>query len=208
MRSRLVSCRPCPPCPAVALIHIVLCVSWPLLLPTPRPLLPPAADWYVARFGFRRVAYRGLETGSRNVASHVVLQGTVWFPLPPPSSPPAAPLGVIPVSDPIPQSYFVFSSPLNPDSATELGDDMNAHIALHGDGVKDVAFAVDDARGMFTEAVARGAEPIREPTELTDECGTVIIATVKTYGNTLHSFVQRGAYRVRACRAPFPLQLV
>ena len=35
------------------------------------------ADWYVARFGFTPVAYKGLETGSRNVASHVIRQGDV-----------------------------------------------------------------------------------------------------------------------------------
>lgn len=33
-----------------------------------------------------------------------------------------------------PQIFFVFSSPLNPDSTPELGQDMGAHIATHGDG--------------------------------------------------------------------------
>ena len=96
----------------------------------------------------------------------------------------------------VPQIFFVFSSPLNPDSAPEMGQDMNAHIGLHGDGVKDVAFAVDDVRGIFADAVARGAEVIREPTEETDEHGTIVIATVKTYGDTVHSFVQRNGYKV------------
>ena len=58
----------------------------------------------------------------------------------------------------ISQIFFVFSSPYNPDGVVELGQDMNKHIQLHGDGVKDVAFAVDDVAAIFTEAVARGAE--------------------------------------------------
>jgi len=126
-----------------------------------------AADWYVARFGFTRVAYKGLETGCRNYASHVVRQGTI---------------------------FFVFSTPLLATSTPELGQDMNAALVAHGDGVKDVAFAVDDARSIFAEAVARGAEVVREPTEETDEFGTVVYASVKTYGDTVHSFVQRGSY--------------
>ena len=36
-----------------------------------------AASYYCARFGFQLVAYRGLETGSRDVATHVVRQNKV-----------------------------------------------------------------------------------------------------------------------------------
>lgn len=71
---------------------------------------------------------------------------------------------------------------------------MNAHLAMHGDGVRDVAFAVSDCRAIFASAVARGATAVVEPHEETDEHGTVVLATVRTYGDTLHSFVQRGAY--------------
>lgn len=38
-----------------------------------------AAAFYVSRMGFERIAYRGLETGSRAVASHVVRNGAVTF---------------------------------------------------------------------------------------------------------------------------------
>lgn len=64
----------------------------------------------------------------------------------------------------------------------------------HGDGVKDVAFRVDDARGIYEKAVSRGAKGVREPEELKDENGSVIVATVQTYGDTLHTFVQRVDY--------------
>jgi len=67
--------------------------------------------------------------------------------------------------------------------------------ALHGDGVKDVAFTVDDAAGIYKKAVERGAVSVKEPYELKDDEGTVIMATVKTYGDTTHTFVQRNEYK-------------
>jgi 4-hydroxyphenylpyruvate dioxygenase len=48
----------------------------------------------------------------------------------------------------------------------------------HGDGVKDVAFTVDDAAAIYTKAVERGAKSYRAPQTLTDEDGTVVIASV------------------------------
>lgn len=64
----------------------------------------------------------------------------------------------------------------------------------HGDGVKDVAFLVDDSKKIYENAVSRGAKGVREPEELKDEHGSVIISTVQTYGDTLHSFVERVDY--------------
>jgi len=61
----------------------------------------------------------------------------------------------------------------------------------HGDGVSDVAFHVDDAAGIYHKAVSRGAKGVREPTELKDENGTVIVSSVQTYGDTIHTFVER-----------------
>ena len=84
---------------------------------------------------------------------------------------------------------FVFTSPLNPDN-----EEFSAHHAKHGDGVKDVAFTVDDAAGIYNKAVGRGATGVREPETLEDEHGSVIVASVKTYGDTIHTFVQRVNY--------------
>jgi len=122
-----------------------------------------AAEWYCIRFGFEPVAYRGLETGHREVVSHVLKQGNI---------------------------FFVFQSPLNPGNKA-MGD----HMMQHGDGVRDVAFTVDDARAIYEKAVSRGAKSIREPWEEKDEHGTVIMATVATYGDTHHTFVQRKDYK-------------
>ena len=68
---------------------------------------------------------------------------------------------------------FAFQSPLNPDH-----EEFSAHHARHGDGVKDVAFTVDDAVGIYNKAVQRGATRVMEPVTLEDEHGKVIMASV------------------------------
>lgn len=85
---------------------------------------------------------------------------------------------------------YAFTSPLNPDHK-----EFAEHHAKHGDGVKDVAFTVDDAAGIWKKATERGATSVMEPTTLKDENGSVIIAQVRTYGDTIHSFVQRVDYK-------------
>ena len=72
---------------------------------------------------------------------------------------------------------------------------MNEHMETHGDAVKDVAFHVDDVHTLYTEAVRNGARVIREPYELSDGDGTVICATIATYGETTHTLIQRNRYR-------------
>jgi 4-hydroxyphenylpyruvate dioxygenase len=63
------------------------------------------------------------------------------------------------------------------------------HQAAHGDGVRDVAFAVPDAEEAFRIAIARGAEPALEPQILQGDDGKAVIAAIKAYGDTIHSFV-------------------
>jgi len=86
--------------------------------------------------------------------------------------------------------YYAFTSALNPDN-----HEFTAHLGKHGDGVRDVAFRVDDATGIYNKAVQRGATSVAEPKEYRDENGTVIMASVKTYGDTIHTFVQRVDYK-------------
>jgi len=83
---------------------------------------------------------------------------------------------------------FVLTTPLKP--AGEIAD----HIHRHGDGVRDVALWVDDARHSWRETTKRGARSVREPFELKDEHGTVRMATIAAYGDTVHTFVDRSAY--------------
>jgi 4-hydroxyphenylpyruvate dioxygenase len=70
-----------------------------------------------------------------------------------------------------------------------------AHVALHGDGVRDIALWVDDARRAFELAVERGARPAQSPIVLRDDQGEVVIAGIHTYGDTIHSLVERRNYR-------------
>lgn len=86
---------------------------------------------------------------------------------------------------------FVITSPLS--ASGEIAE----HIHRHCDGVKDVALTVDDAAGVFEEAVRRGARPVMEPTGYADDDGQVIKATVAAFGDTVHTFVQRTNYRGR-----------
>lgn len=53
-----------------------------------------------------------------------------------------------------------------------------AHLERHGDGVKDVAFRVDDAESIYNKAIKKGAKGIMKPTTLKDEHGSVVLATV------------------------------
>jgi len=60
--------------------------------------------------------------------------------------------------------------------------------------VKDVAFEVDDARAVYARAVKRGAVSVSTPQVLSDDYGGVVVATVRTYGDTTHTFVQKRSY--------------
>ena len=68
------------------------------------------------------------------------------------------------------------------------------HVQKHGDGVKVLALWVDDAEDAFKKAVERGAKAAAEPQTLEDEDGTVTTASIHTYGETIHTFVERNNY--------------
>jgi 4-hydroxyphenylpyruvate dioxygenase len=107
---------------------------------------------------------------------------------------------------------FVFTSALNADDA------IAEHVRAHGDGIRDVALRVADARAAFDLAVASGAHIVAELRECSDEHGRVVLATIATYGDTVHTFVQRDGYGgaflpgyvpvARSPRAPHPVGLL
>ncbi|HET7040458.1 MAG TPA: 4-hydroxyphenylpyruvate dioxygenase [Gemmatimonadales bacterium] len=84
---------------------------------------------------------------------------------------------------------FVLTSALGPEGP------IAEHVHRHGDGVKDLAFWVDDARDAHAKAVERGARSVQAPTVLTDAQGEIVIAAIATYGDTIHSIVERKNYR-------------
>jgi len=83
---------------------------------------------------------------------------------------------------------FVFTTPMQPEGM------ISDHVKKHGDGVKVLALWVDDATKSWNETTKRGAVSVQEPTVLTDEFGTVTTASIKTYGDTVHTFVERRYY--------------
>ncbi|HWA82413.1 MAG TPA: VOC family protein, partial [Fimbriimonadaceae bacterium] len=83
---------------------------------------------------------------------------------------------------------LVFSAPVAP------GHPLAGQIAEHGDFVQDIAFEVDDVDWAFKTAVGRGAQPAREPFSMEDDHGSVRVASIHTYGDTLHSFINRDKY--------------
>jgi 4-hydroxyphenylpyruvate dioxygenase len=72
---------------------------------------------------------------------------------------------------------------------------ITEHLQIHGEGVKDIAFHVDDAEAAFDQAVRRGSVPVADPAKITDENGEAIKATVQGFGDIIHSFVQRNGFR-------------
>lgn len=73
--------------------------------------------------------------------------------------------------------------------------EISEHVKIHGDGVKVLALWVDDAARSFMETTSRGADPVMKPTTSKDENGEVVMASIKTYGDTVHTFVERKNYK-------------
>ncbi|MDO9497227.1 MAG: VOC family protein, partial [Nocardioides sp.] len=84
---------------------------------------------------------------------------------------------------------FVVNGAVDPDSS--LAD----HHRRHGDGVVDIALEVPDVDRCIAQARKAGATVVREPEDVTDERGTVRIAAIATYGETIHTLVDRSRYQ-------------
>lgn len=127
--------------------------------------------------GFQPVAYKGLETGSRFIASHVVQNGDVRFVF----------------TSPVRSSSRQAINPASPKDQKVL-DEMYDHLDKHGDGVKDVAFEVDDVYAVYENAIQSGAVSVTPPHTDSSNEGDVLTASIRTYGDTTHTFIQRTTY--------------
>ncbi|HEY4304549.1 MAG TPA: 4-hydroxyphenylpyruvate dioxygenase [Gemmatimonadaceae bacterium] len=84
---------------------------------------------------------------------------------------------------------FVLTTPIGADG------EIAEHVRRHGDGVRDLALWVDDARDAYNKAIERGATSQSEPRVIRDDDGEIVIAAIKIYGDTIHSLVERKNYR-------------
>ncbi len=84
---------------------------------------------------------------------------------------------------------FVLTTSLDPKS------EISEHVKKHGDGVKVLALWVDDAAKSHYETTSRGAVSAQKPQTIKDEFGEVVISSIKTYGETIHTFVERKNYK-------------
>ncbi len=80
---------------------------------------------------------------------------------------------------------FVLKGAVSPDSP------LITHHARHGDGVVDISLEVPDVDRCVEQARGAGARIVQEPTTVSDEYGSVRVAAIGTYGETVHSLVQR-----------------
>ncbi|KAE8146898.1 4-hydroxyphenylpyruvate dioxygenase 2 [Aspergillus avenaceus] len=137
-----------------------------------------AASYFVARFGFEIIAYRGPETGSYLSCSYVTANGG---------------------------ARFVFTSPISAPNNTweqraseedrEILNQIQTHLQRHGDGVKDIAFQVTDVPALWEHATRNDAVLVQEPTSIRDSTdGEVILARIQTYGDTTHTLLDRSRY--------------
>ncbi|KAF2969868.1 hypothetical protein GQX73_g3719 [Xylaria multiplex] len=143
-----------------------------------------AASYYNTLFGFRTVAYRGLETGSRYFTSYVVSNNEVRF------------VFTSPIRS---HAHLPAEEPISDDDLALLKE-MHQHLERHGDAVKDVAFDVDDVQAVYDRAVS-GADGIAvsvQPPRVSrgeGKDGEVVTAVIRTYGDTTHTLISRRGYK-------------
>lgn len=83
---------------------------------------------------------------------------------------------------------FVVTAGLGPDS------EVAAHVLRHGDGVRHLAWRVDDVVAVTETAAAHGATVVAEPARVEGDAGSVTAAAIATYGDTRHLFVDRSGW--------------
>ncbi|MGD8428651.1 MAG: 4-hydroxyphenylpyruvate dioxygenase [Balneolaceae bacterium] len=83
---------------------------------------------------------------------------------------------------------FLMTAPLS--SSSPIAE----HVARHGDGIHDIAMHVEDVDRAYNETLKRGAKGVEEPHDLEDEYGKIRRAAISTYGETIHTFIDRSEY--------------
>lgn len=68
-------------------------------------------------------------------------------------------------------------------------------VYTHGMTASDVAFRVPDCEAFFKEALKRGAKPDKSPETTEDQFGIIKTASIKAYGDVIHSIIERSNYK-------------
>ena len=84
---------------------------------------------------------------------------------------------------------FVLSTAMHPDHP------VARHCQLHGDGVKVIAFTVNDVDAAMAAVKARHATVLCPARTHEDAHGPWRCGTIRTYGDTVHTFVERKNYK-------------
>jgi 4-hydroxyphenylpyruvate dioxygenase len=114
-------------------------------------------NYFVDRFGMVPRFYADGSTGVTGRRAHVVGQGRINFLL------------------------------AEPQGNGAEADFLRWQLSKHGNGVRDVAFRVKDARHAVDEAARRGAKVVRP----LDEHETFNGGSIAAYGDTIHTFIER-----------------
>ncbi|PGG96774.1 4-hydroxyphenylpyruvate dioxygenase [Helicocarpus griseus UAMH5409] len=143
-----------------------------------------AASYFITRLGFNPIAYSGPETGSRSLASYVVTNGSAIF------------VFKSPICDKIIEiSNGTNDNPELSKLEKQVLTNIHEHLANHGDGVKDIAFRINGhVKATWDKAVIRGAVSVIEPMSISGQdpgSGKVELATIKSYGDTTHTLINR-----------------
>src|SRR5262245_53702363 len=83
------------------------------------------------------------------------------------------------------RARFVLRGPVRP------GTGLGRHVAGHGDGVIDLAIEVPSAEAAYSYATTHGARGVAAPETAEDDHGKAVLATIATYGDTVHTLVER-----------------
>lgn len=128
----------------------------------------------VKLFGFQLYAYKGLETGERDISATAVKNGNVIFVF----------MGAI--------------RPLHAHPANPLIDAIHNHISIHGDGVKDVAMQASNLQILIDNLAVKNSLSIlqsAEPTVINDEFGTIKFLTINAENDLIHTIIDRSDYK-------------
>jgi 4-hydroxyphenylpyruvate dioxygenase len=79
-------------------------------------------------------------------------------------------------------------------SGLRADNEVTQFACRHGDGARDIALQVPSADDAYRNAVQRGARGITEPHSVEDEFGRVELSSIGTYGEVVHTFVNRKDY--------------